>query len=101
MDGMTLFLACSMLLTASAVVDFASVTVMVLAPIAIVQKQKLNELGSLRTQQNQLREVRGKMSSITQFYDFGMGPLQTYHLIRFLYIQMCMILSTECQYPIQ
>ena len=47
-----------MLLTASAVVDFASITLLVLAPIAIVQKQKLNELGTLRAQQNELRQVR-------------------------------------------
>ena len=52
-----------MVLTASAVVDFASVTILVLAPIAIVQKQKLNELGSLRAQQNQLRQVRNRPRS--------------------------------------
>ena len=55
-----------MFLTASAVVDFASVTLLVLAPIAIVQKQKLNELGSLRAQQNQLREVRKKENMSTR-----------------------------------
>ena len=44
-----------MVLTTSYIVDVACVCLYVVAPIAVIQKVKLSKLGSLRTQQNKLR----------------------------------------------
>ena len=56
-----------MALTASIVVDIASLSVLVLTPIAIAQKRKLSNLGGMRTLQNKLRKVRqGHSTSIAQ-----------------------------------
>lgn len=48
-----------MFFTQMLIVDIASFTVLVLAPVAVAQKRKLNKLGGLRGQQNNLRMVSG------------------------------------------
>eukprot|EP00934_Nitzschia_sp_Nitz4_P001167 Nitzschia sp. Nitz4//scaffold28_size193895//53989//55077//NITZ4_001642-RA/size193895-augustus-gene-0.304-mRNA-1//-1//CDS//3329545913//1167//frame0 len=52
----------SFVLIMSHVVDFSSITLMVLAPLAVYQKTKLDKLGSLREQQNELRHSVNEFS---------------------------------------
>lgn len=49
--------ALSMVMTASVLVDVASITLFALAPYAVYQKYQLAELGGMRGQMNDLRQV--------------------------------------------
>jgi hypothetical protein len=60
-----------MYITQFALVDFSCMTMLVLAPVAIVQKRTLTKLGTFRAQQNVLRVVRVNLFKTA--VDDGMG----------------------------
>ncbi len=57
------FKVVSMVLTASHIVDAACISLFILTPIAVAQKVKLNKLGTLRSQHNELREQVNRISA--------------------------------------
>ena len=59
-----------MVVTTSFLVDVASVTLFALAPYAVYQKYQLAELGGMRGQMNDLRQVRVPYPFSVSFFGF-------------------------------
>lgn len=66
-----------MILTTSWIVDVACACLYIVAPIAVVQKIKLSKLGTLRTQQNRLRESVNRFALENTRLSNNLGTLNT------------------------